>query len=146
MRQCIGAAYFLNDLTLFQLCFIIALYLPGLCGNGGMDIPCLHQIRIIYRLALLVGFQVNLSKCILFIKLPFAVLDRAQLIFMLGLLDRLQIQLILAAVNPQRRTHLCPDCFKDRLLQISHFHPYPMAGKGFCHFGVTAVKPRSISK
>ena len=53
----------------------------------------LHQFRIIYRLALLVGFQVNLSKCILFIKLPFAVLDRAQLFFVLGLLDRLQIQI-----------------------------------------------------
>ena len=31
-------------------------------------------------------------------------------------------------------------------LQISHFHSHPMAGEGFCHFGVTAVKPRSISK
>ena len=81
LHQCVGVAYFLNNFTLFQLCFIIALYLFGLCGNGGMDIPCLHQLRIIYRLALLLSFQVKLSKCILFIKLPFAVLDRVQLFF-----------------------------------------------------------------
>ena len=63
---------------------------------------------------------------------------------MLGLLNRLQIQLVFAAVNPQRRTHLRPDCFKDHLLQISHFYPHPMTRKIFCNFGVAAIKPDII--
>ena len=111
-----------------------------------MDILCLHQFRVIYRFPLPVGFQVNLSKRILFIELPFTVLDRVQLIFMLGLLNRLQIQLVFAAVNSQRRTHLRPDYLKNRLLQINHFYPYPVTRKIFCHFGMTAVKPDIISE
>ena len=142
----VGAAYFLNDLTLFQLCFIIALYLLGLCGNGGMDIPCLHQDPHHIPPCAPGRFPGQLSKCILFIKLPFAVLDRAQLFFVLGLLDRLQIQLILAAVNPQRRTHLCPDCFRTACSRSAIFTLTPWQGRVSATSEVTAVKPRSISK
>ena len=63
-----------------------------------------------------------------------------------GLLNRLQIQLVFAAVNSQRRTHLRPDYLKNRLLQINHFYPYPVTRKIFCHFGMTAVKPCPVSK
>ena len=40
----------------------------------------MHQFRIIYRFLLPVGFQINPSKRILFIELPFTVLKRAQLV------------------------------------------------------------------
>ena len=110
-----------------------------------MNIFGLYQFRVINRFSCSIGFQINLSKRILLIKMPLAVLNRTEFFFMFGLLDCLQIQFILIAVNSQCRTHLSPNCFKYNLLQISHLYAHTMTRKRFSHLGMTAIKPRTIS-
>ena len=143
--QHIGVSDFLHNFLLFQLDFIITFYLLCLCSNDSMNIFGLYQFRVINRFSCSIGFQINLSKRILLIKMPLAVLNRTEFFFMFGLLDCLQIQFILIAINSQCRTHLSPNCFKYNLLQICHLYAHTMTRKRFSHLGMTAIKPRTIS-
>ena len=63
-----------------------------------MNIFGLYQFRVINRFSCPIGFQINLSECILLIKIPLAILNRTEFFFMFGLLDCLQIVLALMVV------------------------------------------------